>query len=106
MNKLTRTVSFIMTVAMLAALFAGCVTEPPAQTEPPTEAPTTAEIPQPIGTHYTLVEKTIDGLDITARFLLNLLTLSDGQVTWTEITSSGAETVEGTYEVKGDVLSV
>ena len=93
MYKILKTVSFILTVAMLAALFVGCVTEPPAQTEPPTEGPTTV-IPPHIGIHYTLVEKTVDGIDITSRFLRNLLTFSGEQVTWTEITSNGTETKE------------
>ena len=105
MYKFLKTVSFILTVAMLVALFVGCTTEPPAQTEPPTEGPTTV-IPPHIGIHYTLVEKTVDGIDITSRFLRNLLTFSGEQVTWTEITSNGTETKEGTYEISDNVVSV
>ena len=105
MIHFTKTLSFLLAIAMLATLFVGCVIEPPAETEGPTE-PTPTEIPQTVGMHYTLTAKTVGGIDITARFLLNLLTLADGKATWTEITSGGAETVEGTYEINENVLSV
>ena len=106
MYNFIKSLSLILTVAMLSSLLVGCVTEPPAATEPPTEPPVT-EIPNVVGLHYTLTEKTVDGIDITARFLQNLLTLSeDGKAVWIEITSGGTEVSEGTYAVSDNVLSV
>lgn len=55
---------------------------------------------------YTLVEKTVAGLDVTERFLSNVITLKDGAVTWTEITMSGSEVQNGTYTDKNNVVSV
>ena len=103
MYNLKKTVSLLLAVVMLAALFVGCVTQPPMQTEPPTEEPPT-EGPQNDALYYTLTKKTVDGIDITARFLLNLLTLSDGKALWTEITATGTETQEGTYEISDNVM--
>lgn len=105
MYNLKKTVSLLLTVAMLATLFVGCVTQPPVPTEAPTEQMPT-EAPEDAVLYYTLTKKTVGGVDITARFLLSLLTLADGKAVWTEITANGTETQEGTYEISDNIISV
>lgn len=88
---------------LLCAVFAlipltGC-----SENEDPTQEPTVSVTPEG---YYTLREKTVGEVNISERFLYNVIHLSGGKATWTEITGTGTETSEGTYSINGNIVSI
>lgn len=100
MKKLTRIfVAVMVTIAM--CLSVGCDLNGGSNDTPPTPTTQSAE-----EGNYTLTEKTIASLDVTSKFLSNVINLKDGAVTWTEITMSGKNVQTGTYTLASGKVTV
>ncbi len=90
----------------LAFSVAGCGTgnSDNAGNDPPPDGQTLL----PVGTegYYTLVQKTIDGYDVTSTFVQNYLRLHNGKAYTVGIDFTGREEQEGTYRVADTAVEV
>lgn len=56
--------------------------------------------------NYTLTQKSVSSIDITDRFLSNVINFEKGAVSWTEITMAGREVQNGTYTVANNKVMI